>query len=128
MLPVVCPACANPVLLTTALGSKSQDSDTLPLDSRPIPIPQSPIMSLDFAEERRAAQARVRRRKPWLDAARTPFRDDAPLVGRPGTTLADLELPRLRRCPFGLDSMVWESRLDGGADGYVWKVRFGDLQ
>ncbi|RYP63239.1 hypothetical protein DL771_009364 [Monosporascus sp. 5C6A] len=34
-------------------------------------------------------------------------------------------MPRLRRCPFNLDSMVWEARVDGGVDGYVWKVRFG---
>ncbi|RYP14967.1 hypothetical protein DL765_006035 [Monosporascus sp. GIB2] len=34
-------------------------------------------------------------------------------------------MPRLRRCPFNLDSMVWEARVDGGVDGYVWEVRFG---
>jgi len=44
------------------------------------------------------------------------------IVGPPRTTAADFEMPRLRRCPFDLDGMVWESRVDGGMDGYVWKV------
>ncbi|KAK3304882.1 uncharacterized protein B0T15DRAFT_537918 [Chaetomium strumarium] len=82
-------------------------------------------MSSDYVEARVALQRRVRRRRPWLDAAQTPFRDDAPMVGPPGTTAADFEMPRLRRCPFNLDSMVWEACVGGGVDGYVWKVRFG---
>lgn len=82
-------------------------------------------MSSGYVEARVALQRRVRRRRPWLDAAQTPFRDDAPMMGPPGTTAADLEMPRLRRCPFSLDSMVWEARVDGGLDGYIWKVRFG---
>ncbi|KAL2158238.1 hypothetical protein VTH06DRAFT_4558 [Thermothelomyces fergusii] len=82
-------------------------------------------MLSDYIESRRALQRRGRQRRPWLDAARLPFRDDAPMVGPPKTTAADFEMPRLRRCPFDLGSMVWEARLGGGADGYVWKVRFG---
>jgi hypothetical protein len=83
-------------------------------------------MSSGYVEARVALQRRVRRRRPWLDAAQIPFRDDAPMMGPPGTTAADFEMPRLRRCPFNLDSIVWEARVDGGVDGYVWKVRFGD--
>ncbi|KAL2170666.1 hypothetical protein VTG60DRAFT_4508 [Thermothelomyces hinnuleus] len=83
-------------------------------------------MSSDYVEARVALQRRVRRRRPWLEAAQTPFRDDAPMVGPPKTTAADFEMARLRRCPFDLDSMVWEARMGGGLDGYVWKVRFGN--
>ncbi|SPQ26260.1 bce21ee6-5e8b-4ec3-aefc-9edd551823b1 [Thermothielavioides terrestris] len=79
----------------------------------------------DHVEAQKAVQRRERRRRPWLDAARIPFRDDAPMVGPPKTTAADFEMPRLRRCPFDQDSMVFEARLGGGLDGYVWKVRFG---
>ncbi|KAK5661241.1 hypothetical protein OQA88_11134 [Cercophora sp. LCS_1] len=82
-------------------------------------------MSSDYVNTRVASQRRVRRRRPWLDAAQTPFRDDAPMVGPPRTTAADFKMPRLRRCLFDLDGMVWEARMDGGMDGYVWKVRFG---
>lgn len=88
-------------------------------------FPLSPLMSSDYVEARVALQRRVRRRRPWLDAAQTPFRDDAPMVGAPGTTAADFEMPRLRCCPFNPDSIVWEARVGGGMDGYVWKVRFG---
>lgn len=31
----------------------------------------------------------------------------------------DFDMPRLRRCPFDLDDMVWEARTDGGMDGYI---------
>lgn len=89
------------------------------------PFPHSPLMSSDYVEARVALQSRERRRRPWLDAAQIPFRDDAPMIGPPGTTAAEFDMPRLRRCAFNLDSMVWEARVDGGMDGYVWKVRFG---
>ncbi|KAH6607418.1 hypothetical protein Trco_003731 [Trichoderma cornu-damae] len=38
----------------------------------------------------------------------------------------DFKNPRLRRCVFDPDSVVFESRIGGGDDGFVWKVRFGD--
>jgi hypothetical protein len=72
------------------------------------------------------AQRKVRTRMPWIEAARTPFRDDALLVGPPSCTAADFKLPRLRRCPFDVDSLIWDAALGGGLDGCVWKVRFGD--
>lgn len=64
---------------------------------------------------RRRHEASMRAGKPWIDAAQTPFRDDALMDGPPACTAADFELPRLRRCP-----------LDEGLDGCVWKVWFGD--
>ncbi|KAG7291120.1 hypothetical protein NEMBOFW57_001130 [Staphylotrichum longicolle] len=70
-------------------------------------------MSSDYVESRVASQRRI------------AFRDDTPMVGPPGTTATDFKMPRLRRCPFTLDSMIWEARVDGGIDGYVWKVSFG---
>ena len=50
------------------------------------------------------------------------------MVGPPRATAADFEMPRLRRSPFDLDDMVWEARVDGGMDGYVWKVRFAGAE
>ncbi|KAH6613557.1 hypothetical protein B0J18DRAFT_447188 [Chaetomium sp. MPI-SDFR-AT-0129] len=60
--------------------------------------------------------------KQWLGLA---FRDDAPMVGPPGCTAAHFKVPRLRRCPFDPEDPVFETRLGGGADGCVWKVRLG---
>jgi len=53
------------------------------------------------------------------------FRDDTPMVGPPSCTAADFKVPRLRRCPFDPEDLVFEARLGGGADGCVWKVRLG---
>jgi hypothetical protein len=47
------------------------------------------------------------------------------MVGPPKTTAAGFKMPRLRRCPFNLNTMVWKACVDGGLDGYVCKVRFG---
>jgi hypothetical protein len=78
------------------------------------------------AEMRRRREASMRARKPWVDAAQTPFRDDALMDGPPGCTAADFELPRLRRCPLDVDALIWGPRLGEGLDGCVWKVWFGD--
>lgn len=79
------------------------------------------------AERLRRAQRRVHnRRRPWVEAAQTPFRDYALMIGPPSCTAADFEMPRLRRCPFDLESLVLEASIGGGLDGFVWKVRFGD--
>ncbi|RFU81618.1 hypothetical protein TARUN_566 [Trichoderma arundinaceum] len=55
-----------------------------------------------------------------------PFLNDEFMEGPPRFRGADLKDPRLRRCTFDPKTIVFESRLGGGADGYVWKVRFGD--
>ncbi|KAL2022665.1 hypothetical protein VTK56DRAFT_4746 [Thermocarpiscus australiensis] len=80
----------------------------------------------DYIERLRRPQRKRELRKPWIEAARAPFRDDSLMLGPPSCTAEDFETPRLRRCPFDLDTMSWESRIDGGLDGYVWKVNFGD--
>ncbi|KAM3555348.1 hypothetical protein MY1884_005635 [Beauveria asiatica] len=57
--------------------------------------------------------------------------------GPPGCPLEALKLPRLRRCAFDLRTIVitgpihpvqtfFQERLDGGVDGYNWKIQFGD--
>ncbi|UKZ74505.1 hypothetical protein TrVFT333_002175 [Trichoderma virens FT-333] len=48
------------------------------------------------------------------------------LIGAPSCTLDAFKIPRLRQCLFDLDSMTWEAQIDGGLDGYLWKVKFGD--
>lgn len=63
-----------------------------------------------------------RQMKQWFGLS---FRDDAPMVGPPSCTAADFKVPRLRRCPFDPEDLVFEARLGGGADGCVWKVRLG---
>lgn len=47
-------------------------------------------------------------------------------VNPPNWTLEALKHPRLRRCAFDADHLKFEARLDGGLDGYCWKVHFGD--
>ncbi|EHK22894.1 uncharacterized protein TRIVIDRAFT_119569, partial [Trichoderma virens Gv29-8] len=59
-------------------------------------------------------------------AVQVPFRADEYLIGAPSYTLDAFKIPRLRQCPFDVDSMTWEAQIDGGLDGYVWKVKFGD--
>ncbi len=83
-------------------------------------------MAHPYARPHRGPLARALTRKPWLDAAKVAFRDDALLVGPPSCTAADFKKPRLRRRPFDPADLRFEARLGGGLDGYVWKVHFGD--
>ena len=61
-----------------------------------------------------------------------PFLDDSPMDGSlPSCTLQSFQTPRLRRCPhdFGSVSFVGDidskyRQLNGGIDGYNWKIRF----
>ncbi|KAK3935042.1 hypothetical protein QBC46DRAFT_462308 [Diplogelasinospora grovesii] len=80
----------------------------------------------DYAARRRLAQHKRPERVHWLEAAKVPFRDDSLMLGPPSLTAADFKTPRLRRCRFDLATVSWEARIDGGLDGYVWKVKFGD--
>jgi hypothetical protein len=59
-------------------------------------------------------------------AQAVPFRDDELMEGPHSCSAADFDMPCLRRCPFNLADIDWESssRLGGGLDGYVWKVWF----
>ncbi|AEO68894.1 uncharacterized protein THITE_2016922, partial [Thermothielavioides terrestris NRRL 8126] len=55
-----------------------------------------------------------------------PFYDEEPMVGDPDCSEAAFKRPALRRCPFDLGTISWIARLDGGLDGFAWKVAFGD--
>lgn len=60
-------------------------------------------------------------------ATAVPFRDSRLMDNTPPScTAADFKTPRLRKCPFVLSTIDWRasSRLDGGLDGYAWKVWF----
>ena len=57
---------------------------------------------------------------------RQPFDDEQPMVGPPPCSEKDFARPLLRRCPFDFSTISWIARLDGGFDGYAWKVGFGD--
>ncbi|KAI0550180.1 hypothetical protein F4679DRAFT_544228 [Xylaria curta] len=56
------------------------------------------------------------------------FRSNQLMQGPPNHTTEDFEQPRLRKCPFLLDTIKWESvtKLGDGYDGSVWKVKFGN--
>ncbi|KAL7938068.1 hypothetical protein V8C35DRAFT_276466 [Trichoderma chlorosporum] len=56
----------------------------------------------------------------------TPFLNDEYMDGPPRFRSRDLKNPRLRRCSFDPETLIFEDRVGGGADGYVWKVKFGD--
>ena len=51
-----------------------------------------------------------------------PFIDDGLLEDSPAPLWADLQNPRLRRCPLQHE-MEWLERLGFGVDGIVWKVK-----
>ncbi|KAJ2898885.1 hypothetical protein MKZ38_003605 [Zalerion maritima] len=80
----------------------------------------------DRAERLRRIQFRRPKRKPWLEAAKVLFRDDAVMHGPPSCSMKDFMTPRLRRCPFDLATLSSSDSLGGGLDGYCWKVKFGD--
>ncbi|KAK5999024.1 hypothetical protein PT974_01411 [Cladobotryum mycophilum] len=66
------------------------------------------------------------RRRAHDLAMKVLFHTDEYLLGPPNCTLEAFKTPQLRQCPFDPASMTWEARIDGGLDGYVWKVKFGD--
>lgn len=69
---------------------------------------------------------------------RETFLDNNPMGGAsPGCSLLQFQRPHLRRCPYDLSSVTFVGRvnsthkhfrstaeLDGGLDGYNWKIRF----
>ncbi|KAJ8126542.1 hypothetical protein O1611_g7095 [Lasiodiplodia mahajangana] len=61
-------------------------------------------------------------------AVKVDFCSNELMQGPPNHTAEDFEQPRLRKCPFPLDAIKWESvtKLGDGYDGCVWKVTFGD--
>lgn len=60
-----------------------------------------------------------------LRAMSKPFLNDEFMEGPPRYRGSDYRQPRLRRSTFDPKTLVFESRLGGGDDGFVWKVRFG---
>ncbi|PNP48727.1 hypothetical protein TGAMA5MH_00181 [Trichoderma gamsii] len=58
-------------------------------------------------------------------AMSTIFLNEQPMKGPPRFREADLKDPRLRHCAFDPETIVFESRIGGGKDGYVWRVNFG---
>ncbi|EGX97240.1 hypothetical protein CCM_01900 [Cordyceps militaris CM01] len=64
--------------------------------------------------------------KPRLKMLSVPFLDETLMAGPPSCKLADFATPRLRRCTFDQEDVQFENRLDGGLDGYVWKVTLGN--
>lgn len=86
----------------------------------------TPTMEEHILRLRRANEIKVIN-KAQAKAAAVPFRDDETMSGPPSCSAADFETPRLRRCPFDPATINWKSssRIDGGLDGYIWKVWFG---
>ncbi|KAJ9143277.1 Six-bladed beta-propeller, TolB-like protein [Coniochaeta hoffmannii] len=50
------------------------------------------------------------------------------MSGPAGCKIEDFRKPRLRKCPFDLNSISWKDAkvLGCGVDGWVWRVHFGD--
>lgn len=61
--------------------------------------------------------AKLSKSQEWAEATKVPFLDDAPMVGPPSCTAADFHTPRIRRCPFDLDTIRWRRQLGEGLDG-----------
>ena len=86
--------------------------------------------------------ARNKRQERALRYMERPFKDDSPMDdSAPNCSLKDFKQPRLRKCVFDIETLRivdrinpkstvpgWVSTegLDGGLDGYNWKVYFGD--
>ncbi|KAK1764382.1 hypothetical protein QBC33DRAFT_547060 [Phialemonium atrogriseum] len=85
-------------------------------------------MSYAAAAKRLQAASRGRPSAIRLRLQAEPFLDDTVMDGPPSRALSDLKTPRLRKCPFDLNSVSWKHAkiLDGGLDGCVWRVNFGD--
>lgn len=55
-----------------------------------------------------------------------PCRDEQPMHGRPSCAWENFKTPLLRTFPGDVADIVWEHRLGGGVDGYVWKIKWAD--
>ncbi|KAI1122185.1 hypothetical protein F5Y10DRAFT_254572 [Nemania abortiva] len=73
--------------------------------------------------KRRRLSSTYHTKRPRLD-----FYSNELMQGPPNHTAEDFEQPRLRKCPFRLDAIKWESatKLGDGYDGCAWKVTFKD--
>ena len=91
------------------------------------PLPKTPT-AMNRASRLREAQRIGPGPDPVRQAAmQVPFLDDTRMSGPPFCTAENFALPRLRQCTFDPSTIVWEDKLGGGLDGYVWKVCFGEI-
>ena len=69
-------------------------------------------------------------RSRWRKLQRYPCMADELMdaAKSPSVTLKNLAVPRLRKCPFDIDTIDWQraKKLGVGADGCVYRVYFGD--
>ncbi|POR32212.1 Uncharacterized protein TPAR_07593 [Tolypocladium paradoxum] len=58
---------------------------------------------------------------------KAPFLDESWMDGQPCCSAASFLVPRLRQCTFKLATIKWKTvkKIDGGLDGYLWRVYFG---
>ncbi|KAH6988151.1 hypothetical protein BKA56DRAFT_479052 [Ilyonectria sp. MPI-CAGE-AT-0026] len=64
--------------------------------------------------------------RAWVATMKVPFLDTSPMIGPASCTEQAFEEPLLRHCVLDPSTLVFEKRLGGGLDGFVWKVRFGN--
>ena len=74
---------------------------------------------MDILQKRRGLQQKR------LRLVSRPFLSEKMMQGRPSCTIADFRAPRLRRCPYSPEALTFIDRIDGGLDGFVWKVAVG---
>lgn len=85
------------------------------------------LTAYPMEEKLRAIQLHESRLPPkWAAAMAVPFLDESPMIGPAPWSAKHFQEPRLRRCTMDPSTLSWEAKLDGGLDGYVWKVWFGD--
>lgn len=120
LLPVIRSRTPIPSLRATSVANK--------LDSTCHPsIAVHSIVAMEPLVPRGILLASQERNREILERQKSkkPFYTEDLLIGPPKRTWQDFQLPRLRRCPFDLEDILWERRLGGGLDGYSWRVKFG---
>ncbi|OAA62615.1 Six-bladed beta-propeller, TolB-like protein [Niveomyces insectorum RCEF 264] len=86
-------------------------------DAEPLPVFKAPEFPPGFRYDRERVKLQS-----------IPFLSNEPLAGPAGCKEFDFRRPRLRRCPFDINTINWKDAtvLGYGMDGWVWRVRFGD--
>lgn len=57
-----------------------------------------------------------------------PCYDEQPMHGRPSCDIKNFRRPKLRKFPHDPATLEFSSRIDGGMDGFVWRVRCNGRQ
>ncbi|KAI1767842.1 hypothetical protein GGR53DRAFT_480917 [Hypoxylon sp. FL1150] len=83
------------------------------------------MMADDFASRLKAHRLSEQKRK---EAQSIPFLSDELITSAVPHSMSDFKQPRLQRCPFDLGTIDLNrlEMLDGGLDGYNWKIFFSD--